>query len=115
MAHLHHDVLVALIRSNGLGTAVPAALAVVERDPLASAGHFRGDLVRALMEVPGSFWVRHPRLFARYRSALRTCALQRRALPPEQRLDFWSPLSLDAAGLDPGHADALEKQATRHR
>jgi hypothetical protein len=94
MANPHHDVLVALLQSSRLRATVPAALAVVERDPLASAGHFAGDLLRGLMEVPGSFWVRRPLLFARYRAALRACAVQRRSLPPEQRLDFWGPLPL---------------------
>jgi len=89
-----------------LATTVPAALALVELDPLASAGYFGGDLLRGLMEVPGSFWVRHPLLFARYRAALRACAMQRRSLPLEQRLDFWGPLSLGAACLDRGHGDA---------
>jgi hypothetical protein len=106
MPHSHHDVLVALMQRSRLGTTVPAALALVELDPLASAGHFGGDLLRGLMEVPGSFWVRHPLLFARYRAALRACAMQRRSLPPEQRLDFWGPLSLNAAYLDRGHEDA---------
>jgi hypothetical protein len=105
MTHPHHDVLVALVQRSRLRVAVPAALALVELDPLASAGLFGGDLVRGLMEVPGSFWVRHPLLFARYRAALRACAVERRALPPEHRLDFWAPLSLDSAYLDRGHDD----------
>jgi hypothetical protein len=95
MSHSHHDALVALMRGSRLRATVPAVLALVEQDPLASAGHFGGDLLRGLMEVPGSFWVRQPRLFARYRAALRACATLRRSLPPEQRLDFWGPLSLD--------------------
>jgi hypothetical protein len=98
MAHPHHEVLVALVRSARLHAAVPAALAVVERDPMASGGQFDGDLLRALMEVPGSFWSRHPELFARYRVALRASALRRRSLPPEQRLEFWEPLLIDAPG-----------------
>jgi hypothetical protein len=105
MSHPHHDVLVALMRQSDLRATVLVALTLVERDPLASAGHFGGDLLRGLMEVPGRFWVRHPLLFARYRAALRAGAMRRRSLPPEQRLDFWGPLSLDAAYLDRGHDD----------
>ena len=96
---LHHDLLVALVRGSRLGAVVPAALDLVRQDPLASVGHFRGDLLRGLMEVPGSFWGRHPGLFDRYRDALRAAAMQRLGLPPDQRLDFWKPLDL-AAGED---------------
>jgi hypothetical protein len=112
MSHPHHDVLVALMRGSGLPATVPAVLALVELDPLASAGHFDGDLLRGLMEVPGSFWVRHPLLFARYRAALRACAVLRRSLPPEQRLDFWGPLSSDAAHLDGADEDAPSAAAS---
>jgi hypothetical protein len=100
MSHLHHDVLVALMQQSRLRATVPAALDLVELNPLLSAGHFGGDLLRGLMEVPGSFWVQHPILYTRYRAALRAGAIQRRTLPPEQRLAFWEPLSLEAAYLD---------------
>jgi hypothetical protein len=103
LSHSHHDILVALMRRSRLTVTVPAALALVESDPLASAGHFGGDLLRGLMEVPGTFWMRHPLLFARYRAAVRACAMQRRSLPPEQRFEFWQPLSLDAAYTQRGH------------
>ena len=105
MSHPYHHVLVALMQQSDLRATVPRALVLVERDPLASAGHFAGDLLRGLMEVPGRFWVRHPVHFARYRAALRACAIQRRSLPPERRLDFWEPLSFDAACLERGHDD----------
>jgi len=62
---------------------------------LASGGRFPGDLVRGLMEVPGAFWRRQPRLYDRYQAALRACAAARRRLPAEQRMAFWEP-------LDPG-------------
>jgi hypothetical protein len=91
---LHHDLLVALVHGSRLGAVVPAALELVDQDPLVSIGHFRGDVLRGLMEVPGSFWGRHPGLFDRYRDALRAAAVQRRTLPPDQRLDFWKPLEL---------------------
>ena len=98
-APLHHDLLVALVHGSRLNVVVPAALELVDQDPLTSVGHFRGDILRGLMEVPGSFWGRHPGLFDRYRNALRAGAMQRRGLPPDQRLDFWKPLEL-ATGED---------------
>ena len=88
------EVLSALVHGWCLGAVVPIALARVERDPLTNAGHFDGDLMRGLMEVPGAFWGRHPRLYDRYREALRESAALRRRLPPEERMKFWSPLVL---------------------
>jgi len=89
-----HEVLRALVHGWCLAAVVPIALARVERDPLTNAGHFDGDLMRGLMEVPGSFWGRHPRLYDRYREALRQSAALRRRLPAEERMKFWSPLVL---------------------
>jgi hypothetical protein len=89
------EVLTALVHGWCLGAVVPIALARVERDPLTSAGYFDGDLMRGLMEVPGAFWGRHPRLYDRYREALRASAALRRRLPQEERMRFWSPLLLD--------------------
>jgi hypothetical protein len=86
------DLLDALVDGRCLAAAVPMAIDIVEEDPLASAGEFAGDLLRGLMEVPGEFWGRHPRLYDRYREALRASAARRRLLPPERRMDFWEPL-----------------------
>ena len=88
------EILTALVRGWCLGAVVPIALARVERDPLVRAEQFDGDLMRGLMEVPGNFWGRHPRLYARYREALRQSAALRRRLPAEERMKFWSPLVL---------------------
>jgi hypothetical protein len=88
------EVLCALVHGWCLGAVVPIALARVERDPLTNAGCFDGDLMRGLMEVPGSFWGRHPRLYDRYREALRDSAARRRRLPADERMKFWSPLVL---------------------
>ena len=63
------DLLEALVNGWCLSAAVPTALELVERDPLASGGCFPGDLVRGLMEVPRGFWGRHPRLYDRYLAA----------------------------------------------
>lgn len=91
------EVLTALVHGWCLGAVVPIALARVEREPLVSAGQFDGDLMRGLMEVPGAFWGRHPRLYDRYRAALRESAVLRRRLPHEERMKFWSPLVLTEA------------------
>jgi CDI immunity proteins len=86
------DLLVALVSSSRLSSAVAPAIEMVERDPLASAGCFRGDLLRGLMEVPGSFWRRAPDLYDRYRRALRAGAALRRRMPQQERMEFWSAL-----------------------
>jgi hypothetical protein len=84
--------LVALMSSSRLSTVVEAAIEIVERDPLASAGCFRGDLLRGLMEVSGSFWRRAPDLYDRYRQVLRAGAALRRRMPAMERMEFWSAL-----------------------
>lgn len=89
-----YDLLIALVNGWRLASVVPEVMAVVEHDPLASAGTFRGDLLRGLMEVPGSFWSRQPRLFSRYRAAVRAGAMARRALPPDLRAEFWNALAV---------------------
>lgn len=71
---------------------VQRLLDIVEVDPLASAGWFSGDLLRSLTGVPESFWRRHAGLYKRYREALRAGAAARRELPPDQRMEFWSPI-----------------------
>ncbi len=90
----NHALLVSLVQGIGLDTAVPVAIELVGRDPLVSAGQFRGDVLRALMEVPGGFWGRYPHLFDRYREALRAGAALRRGLPPDRRFEFWNPLGI---------------------
>ncbi|HEX8849057.1 MAG TPA: hypothetical protein VF761_05965 [Gemmatimonadaceae bacterium] len=89
--------LVALVRGEELGLVVPLALEIVSASPLASAGCFRGDLLRGLMEVPGSFWGACPQLYERYRAALRAAATLRRQLPREERMEFWSRLDAEVA------------------
>ena len=84
------DVLIALLQGWGLALLVPQVLDLLARDPLASGGWFRGDFVRALMQLPATFWSRHPSLYARYRGALRESALRRRALPADERAEFWT-------------------------
>jgi len=83
------EVLDALVHGWCLAAVVPLALDAAERDPLVSSGRCPGDVVRALMEVPGAFWVRFPALYGRYRTVLRANADARRGLPPEERLKFW--------------------------
>lgn len=98
------ELLVALLEGWCLAAVVPLALVVVEENPLTSAGCFPGDLLRGLMEVPGGFWARYPRLYDRYREALRAGSWLRRGLPPDERMEFWSVLDQErmaSAGLIP--------------
>ena|SRR5690348_2204913 len=99
------ELLRALVNGWCLGAVVPIALARVEHDPLTNAGCFDGDLMRGLMEVPGSFWGRHPRLYDRYREALRRSAALRRRMSAEERMKFWSPLELG----DEQHSTSLNE------
>jgi len=85
--------LAALMRGTSLEAAVPLALEIVGRDPMARAASFEGDLLRALMEVGGDFWSRHPSLYEDYRAAVRNAAAVRRRMPIDIRLRFWSPHS----------------------
>ena len=102
------ELLVSLVHGWCLTAVVPIAIDLVEREPLLSVGQFPGDLLRALMEVPGAFWGRYPRLFDRYREALRAAAALRRQLPPDERMRFWEPLVLppDADATVPSDDDA---------
>jgi hypothetical protein len=86
------ELLVSLVHGWCLTPVVPIAIDLVERDPLLSVWQFPGDLLRGLMEVPGAFWGRYPRLFDRYRQALRAAAVLRRQLPHDERMRFWEPL-----------------------
>lgn len=94
------DLLHGLLEGSNLMAVVPMTIAVVERDPLATGGCFRGDLMRGLMEVSGHFWGRHPRLYERYVRALRASAAARRILPREERMEFWSVLTPECFGED---------------
>ena len=89
-----------LLRGEHLARAVAAALEIVEHDPLATSGCFRGALLRGLMEVPGGYWSRQPQLYERYVRALRASALARRALPHGERMEFWTPFdAITAHGI----------------
>lgn len=89
-----HSLLQALVQGSLLTDAVPRTLSILERAPLASAGCFRGDLLRGLMAVPASFWSRNPELYQRYRIVLHDGAALRWSLAPEERDEFWSSLDL---------------------
>jgi hypothetical protein len=100
------ELLEALVNGWCLSAIVPLALDAVECDLSASGGRFPGDLLRGLMEVPGAFWGRYPRLYDRYQAALRASAAARRRLPAEQRMAFWAP-------LDPGAVRVAARDAIR--
>lgn len=84
------ELFAALQRRAELSEVVPLVLDVLERDPLASAGCFRGDLLRALIDLPAEFWRRDRVLFQRYQAAVRAGAIARRSLPSTERMDFWT-------------------------
>lgn len=88
------ELLAALVNGTCSESDVRVALAVVGDDPLARVHGFRGDLLRALMEVPNAFWGRHLSLYNEYREVVRAGALARRELPTEKKEEFWSPLDL---------------------
>lgn len=109
------DLLVALVQVSRLPVVVPAVLEIVERDPLTSAGCFRGDLLRGLMEVPGGFWGRYPALHDRYLGALRAGAAARRRLPYDARMEFWSVLDRTTLAAVQGGRTELGVQPGRRR
>lgn len=84
------ELLWALQRGTELREIVPIVLDVLERDPLASAGFFRGDLLRALIGLPAEFWRREPVSFHRYQAAVRAGAIARLSLPSAERMAFWT-------------------------
>jgi len=89
-----HALLSALVAGACSAADVRYALTKLGDDPLARVHSFRGDLLRALMEVPNAFWAHHANLYEEYRQAVRRAALARRELSPEAREEFWSPLGI---------------------
>lgn len=85
-------IIVSLINGTCSESEVRLALTTLDFDPLTRVYAFRGDLLRALMEVPNAFWGRHPDLYEIYRETVRAGALARRDSPPETKAEFWSPL-----------------------
>ncbi|HKR08562.1 MAG TPA: hypothetical protein VJS39_05190 [Gemmatimonadaceae bacterium] len=86
--------LAALVKGTCSEADIRDALATLAPDPLVRVYAFRGDLLRALMEVPNAVWGRHPALYEQYREAVRAGAIARRDLPVERREEFWSELGL---------------------
>ncbi|MDQ2889033.1 MAG: contact-dependent growth inhibition system immunity protein [Gemmatimonadota bacterium] len=84
------EILDDIVSRTNLDTAVPAALAMLEREPLRSAGFFPGDLLRALIDLPSAFWGRRGTLFGRYQSVVRAGAIARRMLPDAEQRAFWT-------------------------
>jgi hypothetical protein len=83
---------------NALGAPRPerrdvlSAIELLEREPLASAGEFPGDLLRRLIDLPAPVWAREHDLHPRYCEIVRAAALLRRSLPENQRRAFWRSL-----------------------
>jgi hypothetical protein len=68
------------------------AIELLEREPLASAGRFPGDLLRRLIDLPPRVWAAQADLYPRYREVVRAAAAARRELPAEVRVTFWQAL-----------------------
>lgn len=68
------------------------AIELLEREPLASAGEFPGDLLRRLIDLPSRVWAAEADLYPRYREVVRTAAAARRELPAAVRGSFWRAL-----------------------
>jgi hypothetical protein len=83
---------------NALGAPRPdrahvlSAIELLEREPLACAGEFPGDLLRRLIDLPAGVWAREHDLHPRYREIVRVAALARRGLPEKERGAFWRAL-----------------------
>jgi hypothetical protein len=88
---------------SGTREAVVLTLELLERDPLASAGAFPGDLLRGLMELPPQAWRADPALYDRFRAAIRAAAMARRHAPPDVQQAFWRdlPNRIEAPGAPP--------------
>jgi hypothetical protein len=82
----------ALASGSSRTRALTRALELLEADPLLSAGAFRGDLLRLLMDMPASAWAEEPSLFLRYQAVVRRAAEARRAAPSPVREEFWREL-----------------------
>ena len=87
------DLFRALLLRADLDQVVPSVIERLERDPLASAGYFHGDLLRALIELPADFWRKRVELFSRYQTVVRAGAVARRSLPATERLEFWTDVN----------------------
>ncbi|HJP59528.1 MAG TPA: hypothetical protein VJ865_06000 [Gemmatimonadaceae bacterium] len=90
--------LAALVNGTCSESDILYALATLAPDPLRRVYAFRGDLLRALMEVPSAVWGRHPGLYEEYRGAVRAGALARRELPADRKEEFWSELAMGDEG-----------------
>lgn len=83
---------------NALGVPRPdrahvlSAIELLEREPLACAGEFPGDLLRRLIDLPAGVWAREYDLHPRYREVVRVAAIARRGLPEKERGAFWRAL-----------------------
>jgi hypothetical protein len=93
--HNARELIARLVNGTCTDADVRRALTLVQADPLARIYAFRGDVLRALMEVPNAFWGRHPALYDQYREVVRAGALARRDLPTETKEEFWSPLEVE--------------------
>ena len=95
------DVYNALASGSVRTRVLTRALELLEADPLLSAGAFRGDLLRLLMDMPAGAWAGDPALFRRYQAVVRRAAEARRASARALRHEFWRELPGRMGGVRP--------------
>jgi hypothetical protein len=61
------DLRVLIGQRVGLAVLMPRVLAILERDPLVEGDFYPGDLLVAVLGVPGHYWASHPDDLARAR------------------------------------------------
>jgi hypothetical protein len=80
------DVRVLVAQRVGLDVVVPVALARLEQDPLAEGDFYPGDLLAAVLRVPGTYWQSRPSEAARLRTIADSADLDE--LDPETRSEI---------------------------
>ena len=64
------DLRVMLAQQVGVDTLVPVALARLASDPLLEGDYYPGDVLVAVLGVPGQYWAEHPEQLARLDAVL---------------------------------------------
>ncbi|MEV4600794.1 contact-dependent growth inhibition system immunity protein [Amycolatopsis sp. NPDC049253] len=54
------DLRVLLLQQESVDVLVPVALTHLERNPLAEGDFYPGDLLVAVLKIPGTYWQQHP-------------------------------------------------------
>jgi len=62
------DVRLLIGQRVGVHTLLPIAIGYLSSEPLLAATFYRGDLLRAVLRIPGAYWVQEAGLLERLRS-----------------------------------------------